>query len=153
MFGRNVIETCYNYWGVCNLIAISILKVGIKEKWYPELGTQDAAPIRGTRDPVPGTRGPGPISGTRDPGPIDRIRKSGPLRGTRDVGPSTWDPFWNIHTPILAICHMKDYMERNNFDPKNPFWKWPLHVLNCVWKVCHKNITFKREKLYEKVID
>ena len=97
----------------------------------------------GARDPLPGTQDPGPISEIRDPRPI---------RAIRDLGPSTWNPFWNIHTPILAICHMKAYMERNNFDLRSTFWKWLRQVLTCVWKVCHKNVTFKRQKLYAKVI-
>ena len=104
----------------------------------------------GTRDPSPGTQDPGPFIWDSEPGSHERDPR--PIRGTRELGPSTWDPFWNIHTPILAICHMKDYMERNNFDLRSTFWKWLLHVLIYVWKVCHKNVTFNRQKLYEKVI-
>ena len=42
-------------------------------------------------------------------------------------------------------------MGRNNLD-LSTFKKWLLHVLNCVWKVSHKNVTVKRQKLYGKVI-
>ena len=118
--------------------------------WEPELGTWDQYVGPGTRDLGSGTLHLGPK--TQDLGPIRGTRDQGPLRGTRDLEPSIWDPFWNIHTHTLAICHMKDYVERNNFDLRSTFWKWLLHVLNCVWKVRHKNVTFKREKLYEKVI-
>ena len=46
---------------------------------------------------------------------------------------------------------MKNYIERNNFVPRNTFWKWLLHVLKCVWKGGLKNVTFKQQKLYEEV--
>ena len=100
----------------------------------------------------PGTRNPGPILGTQDPEPIGETQDSRPLLGTWELRLSTWDPSWIIQTPILAIRHMKDYMERKNFNLSSNFWRWLLHVLNCVWKVLHKNVTFKREKLYEKVM-
>ena len=121
----------------------------IPEKWYPSRDPHVGPRIR---YPSSGTWDARPILGTRDAGHIGGTRKPGSLRGARDLRPSTSNPFWNIHTPILAICHMKDYMERNNFDLRSAFWEWLLHVLNCIWKVLHKSVTFKREKLCEKVI-
>ena len=117
----------------------------IKILAYRKSGTQDPGTIRGTKDRGPGTqdlspvtRDPRPIRVTQNPEPIDGTRDPGPSHGTQDLEPSTWDSFWNIHTPMLAICHMKGYMERNNFDLRSNFWKWLLHMLNCVWKVPHK---------------
>ena len=127
--------------------SLFLIKLGIPEKRDPGLGTHtwDLGPIRGTWDP-------GPICGIHSMEPRTHRQDPESRTFTWDLGLSTCDPFWNIHTPILSICHMKDYMERNNFDLRSTFWKWLLHVLNCVWKVRHKNVTFKREKLYEKVI-
>ena len=58
----------------------------------------------------------------------------------------------NIQTTILPICYMTDYMERNNFVLRSAIWKWLLHWVKCVWKWGHKNLAFKRQKLYEKDI-
>ena len=69
---------------------------------YQKRGTRDME-LR-TRDPRPAANDPSPE--TRDPEPICGTRDLGLLRRTQDLGPSTWDSFWNIHTPILVICHM-----------------------------------------------
>ena len=87
---------------------VVLLVIGIPEKWDPGPIHEIWDPRRGTWDPSPrtwdsaGTHTWDPELGThrRDPGP-----------GTLHLG-----PFLKHHTLILATCHMKDYMERNNFD-------------------------------------
>ena len=58
---------------------------------------------------------------TQVPGPL-RVDPA-PGKFTWGPGQSTWDPFRSIPTPMTVICHVKDYMERNNFDRRSTFWK------------------------------
>ena len=53
-----------------------------------------------------------------------------------------------FHTPILTICQMKDYLEKNNFISRTTFWKCLLPMLKCIWKVHHKKRALKLQKLY-----
>ena len=54
--------------------------------------------------------------------------------------------------PYIYYMASEDYKERENFILKTIFWKCLVPTVKCIWKVHHKNQTFKWWKLYQKVI-